>query len=221
MLVVAKAPVPGFAKTRLAATVGAQAAADIAAAALLDTLDVVAELRAASVVALTGDLTRAARRHDLEKALSQHHVIEQRGSGLGQRLAAAHVDAAELTNADAVVQVGMDTPQLTADLIGEALAALAGADAALGAAADGGWWCLGVRNARLAQCLGSVPMSRPETAAITYAALRRQGASVSWLPELRDVDTVHDAVEVAARIPRSLFASAVRISADAISGNLR
>ena len=42
VLVVAKAPVPGQAKTRLAAAVGDQAAADIAAAALLDTLDAVA-----------------------------------------------------------------------------------------------------------------------------------------------------------------------------------
>ena len=42
VLVVAKAPVPGQAKTRLAASVGDRAAADIAAAALLDTLDAVA-----------------------------------------------------------------------------------------------------------------------------------------------------------------------------------
>ena len=40
-LVVAKSPVPGLAKTRLAATLGNAAAADIAAAALLDTLDAV------------------------------------------------------------------------------------------------------------------------------------------------------------------------------------
>ena len=42
VLVVAKAPVPGLAKTRLARTLGAEAAADLAAAALLDTLDAVA-----------------------------------------------------------------------------------------------------------------------------------------------------------------------------------
>ena len=41
-LVVAKALVPGQAKTRLADAVGDDAAADIAAAALLDTLDAVA-----------------------------------------------------------------------------------------------------------------------------------------------------------------------------------
>ena len=45
VLVVAKAPVPGQAKTRLAATSATEAAADIAAAALLDTLDAVADAR--------------------------------------------------------------------------------------------------------------------------------------------------------------------------------
>ncbi|MUM34410.1 glycosyltransferase, partial [Mycobacterium sp. CBMA361] len=42
ILVVAKAPVPGQVKTRLGATIGAQASAAVAAAAVLDTLDTVA-----------------------------------------------------------------------------------------------------------------------------------------------------------------------------------
>ena len=37
LLVVAKAPVPGLAKTRIAQTIGDDAAAELAAAALLDT----------------------------------------------------------------------------------------------------------------------------------------------------------------------------------------
>lgn len=60
LLVVAKAPEPGRAKTRLAAAVGERAAAEIAAAALLDTLDAVAAAPvAARVVALTGALISA------------------------------------------------------------------------------------------------------------------------------------------------------------------
>ncbi|MBX9920944.1 MAG: glycosyltransferase, partial [Mycolicibacterium frederiksbergense] len=60
VLVVAKAPVPGLAKTRLAAAVGDMMAADIAAAALLDTLDAVAAAPVSRrVVALTGDLRMA------------------------------------------------------------------------------------------------------------------------------------------------------------------
>lgn len=210
MLVVAKAPVPGYAKTRLAVDVGDNAAADIAAAALLDTLEVVDRLGFLSVVALTGDLTRAARRRDLEQALARHRRIEQRGGELGHRLAAAHSDAAQLTRADAIVQVGMDTPQLTTDLISEAVGALAEADAVIGAATDGGWWCLGVTDAGLAQCLASVPMSQSDTGEKTHDALRRQRAEVIRLPLLTDVDTARDAVEVAEAVPHSRFGSAVR-----------
>ncbi|MDV6278630.1 glycosyltransferase, partial [Rhodococcus erythropolis] len=70
VLVVAKAPVPGLAKTRLAADVGDRAAAEIAAAALLDTLQVVAATPARNrIVAITGDLTDAVRGADVRDAL--------------------------------------------------------------------------------------------------------------------------------------------------------
>ena len=60
LLVVAKPAERGRAKTRLAATVGDRVAAEIAAAALLDTLDAVAATPvAARVVALTGELDAA------------------------------------------------------------------------------------------------------------------------------------------------------------------
>ena len=62
VLVVAKAPVPGLAKTRLAADVGDRAAAEIAAAALLDTLRVVAAVPTRNrIVAITGVLADAVR----------------------------------------------------------------------------------------------------------------------------------------------------------------
>ena len=74
VLVVAKAPVPGQAKTRLAASVGDQAAADIAAAALLDTLDAVAEAPvAARVVALTGDLDDASAGDEIRSRSRRFH----------------------------------------------------------------------------------------------------------------------------------------------------
>ena len=70
LLVVAKAPVPGLAKTRLAAAVGEQAAADIAAATLLDTLDAVAATPVqARVVALTGDLDQASSSAEIRSRL--------------------------------------------------------------------------------------------------------------------------------------------------------
>lgn len=188
-LVVAKAPVPGLAKTRLAASIGDAAAADLAAASLLDTLDAV---RAAEVdrrvVALTGDLAHAARADELSRALASFTVIEQRGDELGERLAHAHADAA---TSGAVLQIGMDTPQVTAALLTDAATRLDTGDV-LGTAEDGGWWALGLRDPRMARALVDVPMSAPTTGSDTLRALTAAGASITMLAELRDVDFVGD-----------------------------
>ena len=193
VLVVAKAPVPGQAKTRLAVGVGAQAAADIAAAALLDTLDAVAAAQVqARVVALTGDLDDASAGAEIRTRVADFTVVAQRGADFAERLANAHVDAAAAAGGLPVLQIGMDTPQVTDELIGECAEELLRKDAVLGLARDGGWWVLGVAEAAMADCLRAVPMSRPDTGAVTLAALRDTGLQVSLVPTLADVDTVDD-----------------------------
>ncbi|OZC75099.1 glycosyltransferase [Rhodococcus sp. 06-462-5] len=207
-LVVAKAPVPGLAKTRLAATIGDAAAAELAAASLLDTLDAVSAADVdRRVVALTGTLADAARAHELTRALASFTVIAQRGDGLGERLANAHADAA---TSGAVLQIGMDTPQVTALLLSDAAARLGSSDV-LGSAEDGGWWALGLRNPDHARSLLDVPMSAPSTGADTLAALTAAGASITMLPELRDVDFESD-LEAVAQLctPTSRFRISVR-----------
>ena len=210
VLVVAKAPVPGLAKTRLAADVGAEVAADIAAAALLDTLDAVAAAPVSRrVVALTGDLRMACRSDEIADRLADFTVIAQRGDGFAERLACAHEDAA--APGLPVVQIGMDTPQVTPDLLAECGRALV-ADAVLGLAADGGWWVLGVRDAAMAGCLRDVPMSQPDTGELTLAALHDAGLRVHLVTELADVDTVADIAEVRRGCPPTgRFARATRM----------
>ena len=198
-LVVAKAPVAGLAKTRLAATIGFDAAADVAAAALLDTLDAVAAAPVAHrVVAMTGDLSAASRSAEIRARLADFIVVDQRGDDFADRLASAHSDAAVAGGGLPVLQIGMDTPQVTAGLLADCAAALVGTDAVLGMAHDGGWWILGVANPDAAQSLRGVPMSTAETGALTLAALRDAGLHVELVPELADVDTVDD-VEVVRR----------------------
>ncbi|MGE0216629.1 TIGR04282 family arsenosugar biosynthesis glycosyltransferase [Mycolicibacterium sp.] len=210
VLVVAKAPVPGLAKTRLAATLGEVAAADIAAAALLDTLDAVAATPvAARVVALTGDLDLARDGDEIRSRLREFVLIGQRGDGFAARLANAHADAAAATGGLPVLQIGMDTPQVTAELLGSSAraliglsaGALLGCGAVLGMACDGGWWVLGVTAAATAECLREVPMSTPDTGSETLSALRRHGIDVELLPELADVDTVADIPDVRTACP--------------------
>jgi glycosyltransferase A (GT-A) superfamily protein (DUF2064 family) len=192
-LIVAKAPVPGLAKTRLAAALGDGVAAGIAAAALLDTLDAVADTPlAAKVVAMTGDLASACQSEAIRERLSGFTVVEQRGDSFADRLANAHADAASAAGPMPVLQIGMDTPQVTAELLTRCARALLGAHAVVGPARDGGWWLLGVADAATAECLRLVPMSRPDTGALTYAALLQTGSPVTVLEELADVDTVAD-----------------------------
>ena len=212
VLVVAKAPVPGEAKTRLAAGVGDQAAADIAAAALLDTLDAVAAAPVgARVVALTGDLEQASCGAEIRGRLGDFIVIDQRGEDFAARLANAHADAAPAAGNRPVLQIGMDTPQVTAELIAECAQALLDRDAVLGMARDGGWWVLGVADAAMADCLRTIPTSRPDTGAVTLAALRDTGIDVDLVAELADVDTVDD-VDTVRRAcpPHSRFARATQ-----------
>ncbi|MGK2854077.1 MAG: TIGR04282 family arsenosugar biosynthesis glycosyltransferase, partial [Microbacteriaceae bacterium] len=121
--------------------------------------------------------------------LADFTVIAQRGDGFAERLAHAHEDAA--APGLPVLQIGMDTPQVSPDLIAECGRALVD-DAVLGLAADGGWWVLGERDAAQAGCLRGVPMSQPDTGALTLAALRDSGLRVHLVAELADVDTVAD-----------------------------
>jgi uncharacterized protein len=197
VLVVAKAPVPGLAKTRLAAAVGADAAADIAAAALLDTLDAVAASNvAARVVAFTGDIDAATRAAELHRRLRDFTVIDQRGDSFAARLANAHADAYAAAGARPVLQIGMDTPQVTPRLITRCAEALLSAPAVLGIAWDGGWWILGVHSPSTAGALRGLPMSRGDTGAVTLKALRDTGIDVALVEELRDVDTIEDVAAV-------------------------
>ena len=209
LLVVAKAPEPGRAKTRLAATVGDRVAAEIAAAALLDTLDAVAAAPvAARVVALTGDLDVAANAAEIRQRLASFTVIPQRGDDFAVRLANAHADAA---GRFPVLQIGMDTPQVSADLLTACARRLLEAPAVLGPARDGGWWVLGVAQPAMAQCLRTVPMSVPDTGDLTLKALRDNGIDVATLEALADVDLVDDVALVRdACAPTSRFARVTR-----------
>ncbi|MEE2854273.1 MAG: DUF2064 domain-containing protein [Actinomycetota bacterium] len=209
LLVVAKAPEPGRAKTRLAATVGDRVAAEIAAAALLDTLDAVAAAPvAARVAALTGDLDAAVNAAEIRQRLASFTVIPQRGDDFADRLANAHTDAA---GGLPVLQIGMDTPQVSADLLTACARRLLDAPAVLGPARDGGWWVLGVADPATAQCLRTVPMSVPDTGDLTLKALRDNGIDVVTLETLADVDFVDDVAAVRdACGPASRFAGVTR-----------
>ena len=194
LLVIAKDPRPGRAKTRLCPPCRPEQAAWLAEAALRDTLDVVMGVEARRhVLVLEGDDARW-RRPGLE-------VVAQRGAGLDERLEHAFADVG-----GPALLVGMDTPQLSAELLRDGLDALERHDAVLGPACDGGYWSVGLRGASPGSFRG-VPMSSDDTLAHQRERFARLGLRTYEQATLRDVDTIADAHEVAAAAPGSRFAA--------------
>lgn len=205
VVVIAKEPVSGRVKTRLIPPFTAHEAAALAAAALEDTLRAVARVPASRrVLALDG--------HPGPWLPNGFTVLPQRGNGLDERLAATFEDAHRLLPVPTVL-IGMDTPQVTPDMLVYALSLLGAYDAVFGPAANGGFWLLGLRAPDPALLRG-VPMSDPATGEIQLRRLGEAGLSVALMPRLTEVDTAADAFVVAAQAPRSFFAAALaRMSA--------
>ncbi|MEP7738651.1 DUF2064 domain-containing protein [Nocardioides sp. 31GB23] len=212
VLVVAKAPVAGRVKTRLGADIGDDAAAEVAAACLLDTIEAATAAVGAERchLSLAGDLAEAVRGDEILAATAGWRTTPQVGDGFDERLAHAHA-AVAASGPGAVVQVGMDTPQVSPAHLLEAAAPLATHDAVLGPADDGGWWVLALRDPADAAVLAGVAMSTPTTYDDTRTALLGAGLSVAGTATLNDVDTVADAEAVLAAVaPGSRFGDAWR-----------
>ena len=194
LLIIAKQPIPGKVKTRLVPPCTYEQAAALAEAALTDTLHTLLLVPARRrVVVLDGQPG--------PWLPPGFEIVPQCGGPLDERLASAFA----AVHGPALL-VGMDTPQLTPDLLAVDWDA---ADAVFGPAADGGFWALGLR-APDPNLLRGVPMSTARTGAIQRARLLAAGLRVTDLPQLRDVDTAADALAVAHAAPQSRFAARAR-----------
>ncbi|MDQ6782533.1 MAG: TIGR04282 family arsenosugar biosynthesis glycosyltransferase [Actinomycetota bacterium] len=182
----AKAPVPGRAKTRLCPPCTPREAAAVAEAALADTLAAVSHCGAdRRIIALDGTPG--------PWLPEGYEVVAQRGGDLGERLGAAWHDAG-----GPGFQIGMDTPQLTTSDLDDALARLdrpGPAPAVLGPATDGGWWGVGMKSPH-PDAFARVPMSTAETGAAQMAQLVALGMDVELLVERRDIDVFGDLLAV-------------------------
>ena len=197
LVVIAKAPVAGQSKTRLCPPLDPQQAATLAEAALADTLQ---------AVAWTPGVARRVLVLDGEPGPwlpDGFELIAQRGSRFGERLANAVHDVGE-----ALLMVGMDTPQLTRAQLAGALERLdePAVDAVLGPTPDGGYWAIGLA-APDPTVFDDVPMSTAQTGAAQRARLDALGLRTARLQTLRDVDTFEDAIAVATHAPWTRFAA--------------
>jgi glycosyltransferase A (GT-A) superfamily protein (DUF2064 family)/SAM-dependent methyltransferase len=194
VIVLAKEPVPGRVKTRLQPVFSATQAAWLAAAALEDTVAAVRSCGATRRI-LAWEGNRASWQQGFE-------VISQPRGTLNVRLAAAFAAAVSEPVDRPALLIGMDTPQVTAQLLDSDWE---GADAVLGLSDDGGFWAIGLRYGHPHGLFDGVPMSTSRTGSAQLARLINSGLSVKLLHPLRDVDRPADADLVATQFPGLLF----------------
>jgi len=188
LVVMAKAPWPGRAKTRLIPALGPRGAADLAEQMLVRTL---AAARASGVgrVELCAEpepSSPAWRRVALPEGLA----YSAQGDGdLGDRMAG--VSARLLASGEAVMLMGTDCVQMSPELLRRAAKALAESDAVLYPTRDGGYALLGLR--RFApEIFAGMPWSTDRVFALTRDRLQRLGWRVHLGECLDDVDQPED-----------------------------
>jgi uncharacterized protein len=189
LLLLTKAPEPGKVKTRLAAIMGAEAAADVYAKLVNDCLENCASADLCPVEIWCSPSTE----HSFFQRCREryHTVLQQQTPGdIGQRMSRAIRSV--LQYAEHTVLIGADCPALSVPDLESAFEALQqGEDVVLGPAEDGGYYLVGMSEYH-PSLFENIPWSTSGVLAATETHLRRQGLSWHTLPEHRDVDTAED-----------------------------
>jgi rSAM/selenodomain-associated transferase 1 len=188
IIIFAKAPQPGFAKTRLITALGAAGAAKLAQQMLANTLS---EALAAGIG--TVELCGTPKIDDVAWqgiALPLGIEISDQGEGdLGARLARASERAIE--NAEAVLLIGTDCVEMSATLLREAAQSLHEHDAVIHCTADGGYALLGLKRYSVA-LFSEMPWSTDAVASTTIARIGQLGWTLHIGQLLHDVDAPQD-----------------------------
>jgi rSAM/selenodomain-associated transferase 1 len=189
LIVFARAPVVGMAKTRLITGLDEVAAHQLYTAMFLDTL---ALARRAGMPVL---LSLAGESHVLDLPPSWE-AVQQPDRSFGERLSWSFEQAFR-RGAKHAVLIGADLPQLAAQTVVEAFAALATHDAVVGPTLDGGYYLLGL-NQPSPWLFNGVSWSTAEVYGETLALLTERQKCTATLAVERDVDTLDDALVLAA-----------------------
>ena len=182
LCVFAKPPRPGEVKTRLARSLGAEAAATLSQAFFLDTWRSAARCAWAHAILATTDPAAP-------QWAGIASVWDQGGGDLGHRL--ERVLSRALEAAPIALAIGADTPGLPPRFLELARDALTTFDAVLGPCEDGGFYLIGLRCCP-AGLFAGLPWSTERIAEQTMQRLRDFGFTVKTLPSWFDLDRIED-----------------------------
>jgi rSAM/selenodomain-associated transferase 1 len=187
LVVVAKWPEVGQAKTRLAAETTAEWAAAAALAFLCDTLARVGSLACDRLLYFSPPQ----RQPDFASlAMDRFQLTPQVAGDLGQRMDAVIREQLH-AGARAVVLIGSDSPSLPIHYIAQAFSELARHDLVVGPASDGGYYLLGASQP-VSELLKGIEWGSPKVLLQTMQKLQGRTERLALLPPWYDVDTLAD-----------------------------
>lgn len=190
ILIFAKAPEPGLAKTRLIPALGEAGAADLAAKLLQHAVRTRSQANIAPVSVYCAPNTAHAAFHQLA-ADFPIRLFPQTGGDLGERMLAAVQQA--LTDADAVLLTGSDVPSLPLSALRQAIALLQAQPelVVLSPAEDGGYGLLGLSKGCPA-LFADMPWGTDRVLELTLARCEQVQRPVHLLETVWDVDRPED-----------------------------
>jgi rSAM/selenodomain-associated transferase 1 len=183
--VMARAPIAGRCKTRLASVLGATAAASVYRAMLLDTLDGNAFAGTARLVVMAAPEDHGAAVLG-EMVPAPWEIIPQHGEGLGARL--AHAFRTLGAGGEVVALVDSDSPTAPWAEAAAAISRFEGRRRALmGPCEDGGYYLIALRELELG-ILDGIAWSTPRVQEQTRARCASLGLALDELSPGYDVD---------------------------------
>ncbi len=190
LVVIAKAPEPGKAKTRLVPPLSFEEAAEVARCLLLDQLE---HLRSYEGADLFVAFTPAESASWFKKNTSPAYTcFPQQGQDLGERMSHCfgEIFARGYKN---MVLVGSDLPPLPLRFLNEAYRILSRPKQGivLGPSRDGGYYLIGMNHAR-SDLFEGIAWGGNDVLACTLDKLARAGSSPELLPTWFDIDTAED-----------------------------
>lgn len=191
LVVVAKEPVAGRCKTRLAQTIGFAEAARLYEGFLMDLRERLPRDAGPDVamrILYEPASDPAYFRHFTEPVGWSSGV--QLGSDLGQRLRTAIMQGLQ-EGYGAVVVMSSDSPDVPAECLREAFARLEDHDVVIGPCLDGGYYLIGAR-ADFPRLFEDIAWSTDQVFQQTLQRARECGAMVGILPDWYDMDTASD-----------------------------
>jgi len=202
VVTIAKEPVAGQVKTRIASTLGAETARELYRCSLTDTVDLLRALDGVQPALSFAPDTLDARAYFAALAPG-FTLVAQRGADLGERLLNTFVSLNALGFAP-IVLIGSDNPSVPRNYIEQALALLdqPATDAVLGPASDGGYYLLGMR-APLAPLFRGIRWSSEIVAQQTRDRAAERALCLQEVPEWYDLDTAEDLRELYREVSES------------------